>query len=132
MNKKTAFRFWSSRQRSLDNWSGTAIAGGGLIYTEPNTNWKIVAAADFNCNGKAELLWWNSTTGQVAIGQTNGTNASTANLIWTEPNTDWRIVGAGDLDGDGKADIIWHNKTTGQIYGMQTNGSSVTNGAMKY
>ncbi|MEI6209704.1 MAG: DUF1566 domain-containing protein [Desulfuromonadales bacterium] len=112
--------------------NGKTILGTGMIYTEPNTAWKIVATADFNGNGKAELLWWNSSTGQVAIGQTNGTNASTANVIYTEPNTDWRIAGAGDLDGDGKAEIVWHNKTTGQVYGMQTNGSSVTNGAMMY
>ena len=111
----------------------TAVTGNNsIIYTEPDTNWRIVAAADFNGNGKAELLWWNSSSGQVAIGQTNGTNASTANLIWTEPNTDWRIAGAGDLDDDGKAEIVWHNKTTGQVYGMQTNGTSVTNGAMMY
>ncbi|MEI6206556.1 MAG: VCBS repeat-containing protein, partial [Desulfuromonadales bacterium] len=86
----------------------------------------------FDANGSVDLLWWNSTTGQAALGRTNGISASTAGIIWTEPNTDWRIAGAGDLDGDGKADIVWHNRTTGQVYGMQTNGSSVTNGAMMY
>ncbi|MEI6207530.1 MAG: SUMF1/EgtB/PvdO family nonheme iron enzyme, partial [Desulfuromonadales bacterium] len=117
---------------TLVNGTTAVTTSNSIIYTEPNTTWKIVAAADFNGDKKVELLWCNSKTGQVALGQTNGTSASTANLIYTASDTDWRIAGVGDLDGDGKADIVWHNRTTGQVYGLLTNGSSVTNGAMMY
>jgi FG-GAP-like repeat len=69
--------------------------------------------SDFNGDGKADILWQNSSTGQRLIWLMNGTaHTSTVNL-GTVP-TSWSIAGSGDFNGDGKADILWQNSSTGQ------------------
>ncbi len=95
-------------------------AGGAVIYTEPNAAWKIVQTPDLDGDGKADLLWWNSTTGQVYAMLMNGTTITAQGMVYTEPNTAWQIVGAGDFAGSGKRNqLVWRNNTTAQIY-LQT------------
>ncbi|MEI6209688.1 MAG: VCBS repeat-containing protein, partial [Desulfuromonadales bacterium] len=72
----------------------TTIKAGAVIYTEPNTNWKIVATADFNGDGKAELLWWNSSTGQVYVMPMNGLSVALGgSLLATGFDPTWHIQG---------------------------------------
>ncbi|MEI6209246.1 MAG: FG-GAP-like repeat-containing protein [Desulfuromonadales bacterium] len=107
--------------------SGGAVSGGGLIHTEPNvTDWRIVACADFDGDGKADLLWWNSKSGTLYQMLIDGIAIKSQSVVHVEPDINWRIAGTGDLNGDGKADIIWHNRTTGMVYGMLMNGRAVT------
>jgi FG-GAP-like repeat len=69
--------------------------------------------SDFNGDGKSDILWQNTSTGQRLIWIMNGiTHTATVNL-GTVP-TSWSIAGSGDFNGDGKADILWQNTSTGQ------------------
>lgn len=68
---------------------------------------QVKAVADFNRDGRADLLWQNAA-GQVTIWY--GGDPATAAIVGTQGST-WQIAGASDLDGDGFADLLW--KSTG-------------------
>ena len=70
--------------------------------------------ADFDCDGKADILWRNKTTGQNVVWLMNGTTYSSYVELLQIPDTNWQIVGTGDFNSDGKTDILWRNKSTGQ------------------
>ncbi len=111
---------------------GAFSVTGTLIYTEPNTAWKIIAAADFNADGKSDLLWRHDTTGQVYMMLMNGGTIASSGFVYTEPNPAWKIVAQGDYNGDGRADLLWRNETTGQVYMVLMNGLAVVDQAMVY
>ena len=112
--------------------AGGFSASGAIFYQESNLAWKIVGAADFNGNGRTDLLWRNDSTGQVYMMLMDGATIASARMIWHEPNTAWKIVAQGDYNGDGRADLLWRNDATGQVYMMLMNGLAVTNAAMVY
>jgi len=112
--------------------SPTAVKSGAVIYTEPNTNWKIVATGDMNGDGKTDLIWWNKTTGQVYAMLVNGVAIAGGGLIYTEPNTNWKIVAAADFNANGKVELLWWNSSTGQVALGQTNGTGASTAAVIY
>jgi hypothetical protein len=92
-------------------------AGGAFIYTEPNPAWEIVATPDLDGDGHADIVWWNSSTGQVYALLMNGFAITAQGFVYTEPNTDWMIVAAGDFSGSGKQNqLLWRNDSNGQLY----------------
>src|SRR5260370_37227584 len=56
---------------------------------------------DFDGDGKADILWRNTTTGQVYEWLLNGTSVIGGGSIGTG-TLDWQIAGIGDVNGDGK------------------------------
>jgi hypothetical protein len=95
------------------------------IYTEPDQNWVIVAAADFDGDGKSDILWRNVRTGEVWMMLMDGGTIATQGSIYREPNLDWTIASVGDYDGDGKSDILWRNSRSGQVWMMRMNGLAI-------
>src|SRR5439155_12406873 len=89
----------------------------GELYITDYANgsvFKIVALpvkSDFNGDGKADILWQNSSTGQRLIWLMNGTTRTSAVSLGFVA-TSWSIAGSSDLNGDGKADILWQNSST--------------------
>ncbi|MEI6209607.1 MAG: FG-GAP-like repeat-containing protein [Desulfuromonadales bacterium] len=110
----------------------TAVKSGAIVYTEANTAWKIVATGDINGDGKSDLIWWNSSTGQVYAMLLNGAAVTGGGLIYTEPDTAWKIVAAADFNGNGTVELLWWNSSTGQTALGQTNGTSASTAAVIY
>ncbi len=93
--------------------------GGGVIYSEPNAAWKIVQTPDLDGDGRADIVWWNSVTGQVHAMLMNGLAITRQGFVYAEPDTNWRIVGAGDFAGSGRQNqLLWRHSLTGQVYVM--------------
>jgi hypothetical protein len=99
-------------------------ADGAFIHTEPNAAWKIVHTPDLDGDGRADLLWWNSTTGQVYAMLMNGFGITSQGFVVTEPDTAWRIVAVGDFAAASKKNqLVWRHKTTGQVRLMTVTAS---------
>src|SRR3989454_412155 len=80
---------------------------------------------DFNGDGKADILWRNSSTGQNYIYLMNVTAIVTEGYLRQVADLNWKVGGVADFDGDGKADILWRNSSTGENYLYPMNGTTI-------
>jgi hypothetical protein len=103
-----------------------------LLHDARNTSLRNIrilkkAPTDFDGNGKSDILWRHSGTGQVYEMPVNGNTVLPGAVIYTEPSSAWKIVGKGDFDSDTKTDILRWNSTSGQVYQMMMDGLTVKN-----
>jgi len=80
---------------------------------------------DVNGDGKADLVWRNTSNGATAIWLMNGTAIASTGFPGGV-SLAWQIPGVGDVNGDGKADIIWRHSPTGTVAVWLMNGTTIT------
>lgn len=109
---------WRNR-KSGDNvvWFLNAqgqLAGSGFMPRVSDRRWEMIAAADLTGDAKADLVWRNSYTGQIAIWEMNGVEFVAArSLSVSVVDYEWEIAEVLDFTGDGKADVLWRNAFSG-------------------
>ena len=84
--------------------------------------WRLSGSADFNRDGKADLVWHNQQTGQVVYWLMDGVFAWTSGFFPGPVSPTWRIASIRDFDLDGHPDIWWHNQATGDMTVWYFNG----------
>ena len=111
---------WQNESNGLlSAWrmSGVNLLAG--VWLSPNQvtdpRWRIVGTADFNADGRTDLLWQHDH-GYVAFWFMDGERQIAGDLLTLSPISDpgWRIVATGDVDGDGMPDILWQH-TDGRV-----------------
>ncbi len=92
-------------------------------WTGPGTDdWTIAGVGDFDGDGKADILWRNTASGDNAIWLMDGIALASGAAINNVPGTDWAIVGVSDYNGDYMSDILWRNSALGTNYIWSMNG----------
>ena len=118
----------NSHISNIDDLQPDDIAGVNAIYPSgtpaggfnPGTS-----AGDFNGDGKADVLWRNTTTGEVMVWFVNGPRVS-GGASFGVVSLAWQVAGVGDFNADGKADVLWRNTASGEVMVWFVNGSLVT------
>jgi len=80
----------------------------------PDANWRIASTGDLNRDGKPDLIWRNSATGDNVAWLMNGTTVG-GSLTLPRVTGAWSIVAIDDSNRDGINDICWQNSSTGQV-----------------
>jgi hypothetical protein len=83
-------------------------------------------AGDINGDGKSDILWRHSATGDINVWYMNGTTVTGDGWLPRVADQQWKIVGIGDFDKDGKGDILWRYTPTGDLNLWFWNGVAVT------
>jgi len=102
---------WRNDDGSIATWLMSGVTVSAITMMTPNkvtdTAWKIAGVADFNGDGKSDLLWRHDN-GTIAVWLMNGTWLATISAF-DPPAIDpvWKIASITDTNGDGTADIVW-------------------------
>jgi hypothetical protein len=89
------------------------------------------ASADFDDDGRGDLLWHNAATGESKIWFMGGSSRLGSATVLDESGSPllvglpWSIVGSNDMDQDGRPDVVWHNAATGHTQLWLMNGARV-------
>jgi VCBS repeat-containing protein len=128
---------WRTDSGALAIWEmdGTHIKAadftklGSTSVGTPGADWHVLGAADFDGDGKSDLLW-RTDSGALAIWEMNGTQIKGADYTKLGsanvgiPAADWHIVGTGDFDGDGRSDLLWQTDS-GALAIWEMNGTQI-------
>jgi hypothetical protein len=94
-------------------------------------SWQIAGVGDVDGDGRADLVWRNTQTGDVAAWLMNGATVAQSLVVSSGVPLIWQIVRVADVNGDGKADLVWHNTSPqsippGAVAVWLMNGGGVT------
>jgi len=111
-----------------DTTAGLSVKASATIFG-PGSTWVPTFIADFDGDGRSDILWTNSATGDTAIWLMNGL-APKGRGVQTimAGSTGWRVTQVADLDGDLKADLIWRNVNTGATAAWLMDGTAAKPG----
>ena len=126
-NADILWRNSSTGQNYIYFMDGTSIKPSeGFIRTVADQSWQVAGVGDFDGDGKADILWRNTATGQNYLYPMDGLAIKpTEGYLRTAADTTWQVVGIGDFDGDGKADIVWRNSSSGENYLYPMDGTTI-------
>ena len=127
---------WRNTGGSLIEWtmSGSQITSSQIVTSQgnpavPDSSWSVVGEADFNGDGKSDILWRN-TSGSLIEWTMSGSQVTSSRPVTLQgnpvgPDPSWSIAGIGDFNGDGMSDILWRN-SGGTLIDWTMDGSQVT------
>ena len=108
--------------------NGNSLIGGGPVTPNPGLAWKAIGTGDFNGDGHSDILFQNTTSGQVSIWEMNGNALIGGGPVSPNPGPTWQAIGTGDFNDDGRSDILFQNTSSGQVSIWEMNGNTLTGG----
>ena len=97
--------------------TGTHLLAPGPVIPGPiGAGWSAVTAADFNFDGAADMLWYNTAGHAMAVWLMSGTHLFVPGPTLPTPAGDgWVVTTAADFNLDGQADVLWNNPVTNTV-----------------
>ena len=121
--------FWHHQQTGeLYTWlmNGTVVVDGAFFDPRffTDTKWQIRGVGDFDGDGRSDVLWHNSVTGDLYVWFMNATVVTGASFLNPSglADTRWQIEAVADFDGDRSPDLLWRHLDTGALYVWLMNG----------
>jgi hypothetical protein len=115
----TTTSYWARVTNSCGS-ANSATATVTVTVPPPPPN-VVARRSDFNGDGKSDVLWYNTTTGELYMYLLNGLSIISQGTVRTI-STNWDIAGTGDFNGDGKSDIYFRNHVSNENWVFQMNG----------
>ena len=108
---------WRDAAGTFSVWDVTGNTAGVNLQANAQVggvdpSWTLEGAFDFNGDGRADLYWFNPTSGEITIWESTGTGF-VQNAYVNGVASGWTMAGLGDFNGDGQTDILWRNTSTG-------------------
>jgi sugar lactone lactonase YvrE len=110
------------------NAAGVAVDSLGNVYVADTDNDTIrkgarVVAGDLSGDGKPDLVWENTATGDHYLWLMSNT-VFASSIYLGNIATAWHVAATGDFNADGKIDLVWENTATGDRYVWLMNGAT--------
>ena len=104
--------------------------GAGYVGWAAGKDWQVKGTADFNGDGKSDILLQNAVDGACYVWQMDGRALKTGGhgFIGWAPGKDWQVASSGDFNGDEKGDILLQNAVDGACYVWEMDGLSLKSG----
>ncbi|MCX5651626.1 MAG: VCBS repeat-containing protein, partial [Planctomycetota bacterium] len=106
---------------AISQLDGLTVAATTTFAYNPGRAWRVIAFGDVNGDEKADIVFYNASTSQVAVWLLNGPSIAGGGLLGSLPSA--TPLAVGDINGDGNRDIVWR-RSNGQIWGWLLNGTS--------
>lgn len=124
---------WRNESGEVTDWFGQAngsfVSNYGNFNSRPGNDWHIAGVADFNGDGRDDILWRNDS-GEITdwLATPNGSFASNLGNADHFLDNSWHVAATGDFNGDGRGDIVWRNDS-GEVTNWvgQPDGSFLSN-----
>jgi subtilisin-like proprotein convertase family protein len=131
-NVDLLWRHDTSGENALWYMEGTRLFTGEFTNPPvlPDVRWKIVGTHDFNGDGRTDILWRHTTSGENVMWFTDkntlvsGTFTNPAALA----DVKWQMAATGDFNADAKPDILWRHDVSGQMVVWLMNGHTLVGG----
>jgi hypothetical protein len=124
--------FQSSADSRIAYWLMQGNREISLSFLTPpsaGTNWNLVGSGDFNGDNSTDLLFQNSTTGDLAYWYMHGTTATEIHTVTpVNPGTNWNVVGVFDFNRDGYPDILFQNSSSLDLFVWYMRGTTMIGG----
>jgi FG-GAP-like repeat len=75
----------------------------------------VSAAGDIDLDGQADIVWRNTTNGQVSYFRMGGAIVLGSGVIQAVLSQTWTAMGGGDFNGDGIMDVGYRKPATGEV-----------------
>jgi hypothetical protein len=92
----------------------TRTQGSFLADVSKAAGWQDPKFGDFNGDGKTDLFWRNSLTGENALWLMDGDRLLDTSAFITPVAVESEAY-VGNFDQDGKTDLVWHDPITGKV-----------------
>jgi hypothetical protein len=127
----------TSGQIAIWDMDRTTVTGAETLSANPGPGWRAIGNGNFyevvrslvgDTAEDPDLLFQNTSTGQVAIWEMNGASVIGGGTVDANPGPAWQAIGAGAFNGGVRSDILFQNSSTGQVAIWDMGDTHVTGG----